>query len=200
MRCELLSWEQCYQLARNLVRMLRDDGFQPDIIVAIARGGYFAARVLSDHRHQDDLASIKVENYHGARKSPAAHVRYPLTAEVAGKRVLLVDDVSDSGDSFEVALHHLLQRGEPSQLRTAVLHHKSTSEFVPDYFAQEIIAWCWIVYPWAVIEDLSSFLLTMDPRPATLEEFAATLLEKHEITVPRQTLDDVFTLNFEEQL
>jgi hypoxanthine phosphoribosyltransferase len=180
--------------------MLHDDGFQPDIIVAIARGGYFAARVLSDHLDVYDLASIKVENYHGARKSPAAHVRYPLTAEVAGKRVLLVDDVSDSGDSFEVALQHLIQRGEPLQLRTAVLHHKSTSTFVPDYFAQKIIVWCWIVYPWAVIEDLSGFLLAMDPRPTTLEEFAATLLEKHEITVPRQTLDDVFTLNFEEQL
>ena len=200
MRCELLSWEQCYQLARSLVRMLRDDGFQPDIIVAIARGGYFAARVLSDHLDVYDLASIKVENYHGTHKSPAAHVRYPLTAEVAGKRVLLVDDVSDSGDSFEVALQHLLQCGEPSQLRTAVLHHKSTSTFVPDYFAQKIIVWRWIVYPWAVIEDLSGFLLAMDPRPATLDGFASALMAKHEITVPRHTLDDVFTLNFEEQL
>ena len=100
MRCELLSWEQCYQLARNLVRMLREDGFQPDIIVAIARGGYFAARVLSDHLEVYDLASIKAENYHEAHKGSAARVRYPLTAEVARKRVLLVDDVSDSGDLY----------------------------------------------------------------------------------------------------
>ena len=60
----------------------------------------FAARVLSDHLEVYDLDSIKAENYHEAHKGSAARVRYPLTAEVARKRVLLVDDVSDSGDLY----------------------------------------------------------------------------------------------------
>jgi len=45
-RCELISWDRYYTLARRLARMVRDAGFHPDIIVAIGRGGYLPARIV----------------------------------------------------------------------------------------------------------------------------------------------------------
>jgi hypoxanthine phosphoribosyltransferase len=192
--CRLVSWETFNALSLQLARRLRGDHFQPELIVAIARGGYLPARILSDYLDVFDLASVKVEHYRGVHKEAIARVRYPLTAAITGRRVLLVDDVSDSGDSFEVALHHLRRHGEPAALRTAALHHKQVSTFVPDYYAEEIVEWRWIVYPWARYEDLGSFLRSMEPPPNSVDEFAAQLRERHDIRVDRPTLEDVMAL------
>ena len=45
-RCELISWRRVYLLARKLAYVINGDNFQPDVIVAIARGGYVPARIL----------------------------------------------------------------------------------------------------------------------------------------------------------
>ncbi len=193
--CELITWDQTYQLARKLAWQVRENYFAPEIIVAISRGGLMPARILSDHLNLFDLATLKVEHYHAVHKQRTAKVRYPLTAEVEGRRVLLVDDVCDSGDTFRVATEHLHERGEPASLRTAVLHYKRVSSFVPDYFAEEVIEWRWLIYPWAVIEDISSFLLEMVEYPASVEAFALALKQQHAIEVPRQILEDVFSMN-----
>lgn len=192
--CELISWEQFYQLARGLVRLIRASGFAPDLIVAISRGGLVPARVLADHLNLFDLATLKVEHYHAMRREKLAQVRYPLMARIAGRQVLLVDDVSDSGDSFQVALEHLLERGEPAQLKTAVLHHKQVSKFIPDYFAAEVTDWRWIIYPWAVVEDLNGLLRKMEPEPTSVEAFARRLQQDYALEVPVQILADVLSI------
>jgi len=189
--CELISWDRFYRLGRQLSRTIRNDGFRPEIIVAIARGGYLPARIISDQLDVFDLATVKVEHYHGVHRERIARIRYPLSAEIDNKRVLLVDDVSDSGDTFRVAIQHLKEKGEPAALKTAVLHHKRVSDFVPDYYAEEIIEWRWIIYPWAVIEDLSSFLRDMDSSSPSVDAFAEYLIKHHGIRVDRHTLEDV---------
>ena len=189
--CELVSWERFYRLARQLARTLHNAGYYPDTIVAIARGGYIPARILSDYLGVFDLAHIKIEHYRGARSERSARIRYPLNADICGRRVLLVDDVSDSGDTFDVALRHLREHGSAAELRTAVLHHKRVSTFVPDYFAQEVVDWRWIIYPWAIMEDLTGFLRDMVPPPDSVDAFAEFLLDRHGISVERGTLEDV---------
>ncbi|MCO6413944.1 MAG: phosphoribosyltransferase [Thiogranum sp.] len=189
--CELVSWETFYRLSQRLARTIHTSWFRPDLIVAIGRGGYMPARILSDYLDVLDLASIKIEHYHGMHRDAAAQVRYPLAAQVDGRRILLVDDVSDSGDTFQVAVRHLREHGEPEELRTAVLHHKIVSDFVPDYYAREVKSWRWIIYPWAIIEDLGSFLRDMDPAPKSVEAFAAALAEQHGIVVERSLLEHV---------
>jgi len=190
-----MSWERFYALARRLALAVHDAGFQPDLIVAIGRGGYMPARVLSDYLDVYDLTDIRIEHYRGVRKQRLARVRYPLPAAITGRRVLLVDDVNDSGDSLQAALQHLREHGEPAGLQTAVLHHKSVSRLMPDFYAEEVREWRWIIYPWAVMEDLRSFLGAMDPPPASAGEFARRLREQHGIDVDRSLLDDVLGLS-----
>lgn len=191
MPCELVSWEQFYRLCRQLARRIHSEGLCPDLIVAIGRGGYMPARILSDYFGVFDLAYLKIEHYRGARSRQAARIRYPLNVDIRGRHVLLVDDVSDSGDTFEVAIRHLQEHGGAAGLRTAVLHHKRVSRFVPDYYAEEVVDWRWIIYPWAVIEDLTGFLREMDSPPASVEAFSDYLLRQHGIEVPGTTLEDV---------
>jgi hypoxanthine phosphoribosyltransferase len=193
-RCELVGWDEVQRLARDLAQRLRADGFAPDIIVSIGRGGWIPGRLLSDYLGILNLTELKVEHYKGTEKQAVARIAYPLRADLAGQLVLVVDDVTDTGDSFAVALKHIHSRGEPAQLRTAVLHHKSLSSYVPDYFGKAVSDWRWIIYPWAMMEDLSALIAKMDPAPAGAEEVAGRLLRDHGITVPLDRAEEVLDL------
>jgi len=192
--CELLSWAGCHRLCRALAGKVRRSGFRPEIIVAIGRGGWMPGRVLSDLLGIMELTSFKVEHYRGPQRAPVARVRYPLAAPVAGRRVLLVDDVSDTGDTYRVALEHLAACGPAAEVRTAALHHKTVSTFTPDLYAARVVRWRWLIYPWAVIEDLAGFVAAMDPRPATLGGLADRLHTDHGLRVTRPMLEDVLAL------
>lgn len=193
-RCEVVSWSYFYELARRLARKVRDSGYRPDLIVAIGRGGYVPARVLSDWLGLMDLTGFKIEHYHRIEKEKAARVRYPLPAAVSGRRVLLVDDVADSGETFVTALRHLQERGPPAEVRSAVLYYKTVSPYVPDFYARKAVKWRWIIYPWAVAEDVGSILRQMAPPPADADEAARRLLAERGIRLPRKVLADLLSL------
>jgi hypoxanthine phosphoribosyltransferase len=111
--------------------------------------------------------------------------------DVSGKRVLLVDDVSDSGDTFDVAIRHIRERSTPRELRTAVLHHKTVSRYEPDYYAHKIVKWRWLVYPWALVEDVSGFIRAMKPVPRNPREVAARLERDHDLRLSQHDLATV---------
>ena len=188
---EYIGWNRFYRLCGRLYHRISGTGFEPQLIVAIARGGYPVARVLADFFGSMNLISLKIEHYHGPEKMRTASVPYPRPLPVAGRRVLLVDDVSDSGDTFETALMHIAQHGTPAELRTAVLHHKATSSQVPDYYAQRIVKWRWITYPWAVVEDLTVIAGNMSPVPVGEGELAARLNAEAGLRLPQRVLAEV---------
>lgn len=176
--CELISWMTVQHLSHNLAIKIRNARFQPDVVVAIARGGYVPARLLCDHLDLIDLRSIRIEHYMaGAQKQQKAKLVDNLCQDLGGRKVLLVDDISDTGDTLELASEHLLKYGA-GPIRMAVLHHKKTSIVEPDYYAHRIIKWRWIIYPWAVTEDLTGFIDRMPRRPIDAGE-AVMLLQKH---------------------
>ncbi len=165
LHCELISWHRVHQLAGRLAFTILDSGFQPEVIVGIARGGYVPARILCDFLDVYALTSIRVVHYaSGARKKPQAEVTDSLCTDITGKRVLIVDDVSDTGDTYTVAISHLSGH-DPLEIRTAVLLHKTTASYQPDYIGRRVIKWRWMIYPWALIEDVTGFIDRMEPRP-----------------------------------
>ncbi len=83
---ELVSWELFYDMARQLAFMIHNDNYRPDIIIAIARGGYTPARILSDYLGVMDIASFKVKHYKSTQKSPIAVIQHPLAADVSGQK------------------------------------------------------------------------------------------------------------------
>ena len=192
---ELVSWEIFYDMARQLAFLIQEDDYHPDIIIAIARGGYTPARILSDFLGVMDMTSFKVKHYKSLQKHPGARIEHPLAADVSGRRVLLVDDVSDSGDTFEVAIEHINASANPIEIRTAVLHHKIVSKYKPTYFTREVREWHWITYPWAAMEDMTAYIKDMSPAVITVEDLAYKLRAEYEIEVPIQVLQDAMKLN-----
>ncbi len=192
MRCELISMLEVQRLCLRLATLIRDSNYQPDIIVAIARGGFVPARFLCDYLDIMALTSIKVEHYlAGSTRQDQAVIRYPLSTAIDNQRVLLVDDVNDSGDTLEVALQHLLGF-QPREVRTAVMHHKVSTHFNVDYHARMITKWRWLIYPWAMVEDLSHFIHHMIPPPATLHATQQQLAEQYGIRISQQRLKQLW--------
>jgi hypothetical protein len=193
-KCELVSWRRVQDLARQLANNIRTSGYKPDVIIAIARGGYVPARLLCDYLNIFDLTSIRIIHYDkGSHMSNHARLTSPLNTDVRNLKVLLVDDVSDTGDTLELAVKHI-QAFSPATLKVAVLQHKQVSTFVPEFYAEKITTWRWLTYPWAVIEDLSSFIEQMDPYPKSSKEAARKLQKEYGIKPTLQILDEIFAI------
>ena len=152
------------------------------------------ARLLSDYLDLYNLVSFKIEHYQGAKKQAQALVRYPLSADVKGRKLLLVDDVSDGGETFEVAVSHLQERGPPVEIRTAALHYKSVSSIVPDFYAAEVTEWRWLIYPWAILEDVSGFIRDLGLVDASSERMQADIEAGYGVRIPAEILRDANVL------
>ncbi len=156
--CELVSWDHIYELSKTVARNIRQSGFQPDILVGLARGGLVPTRNLSDLLGVKDVISIKVEHWgEVATKDGKVELKYPIKTDLTGKKVLIVDDITDTGESIRVAKDYVQSLG-PAEIRTAVLKHIFHSKFVPDFYADELKEWKWIIFPWCFVEDVGSLI------------------------------------------
>lgn len=170
-RAEYVSWPKMVTMGRTLAGRISESGFRPEVIVAIARGGYVPARILCDYLGVSELASLRIVHYQaGASKEKRARLVAPLNLPVTGKRVLLVDDLIDTGETFQVALAHLLDLGV-AELRSAVMLAKPGAGAEADFVARRLKVWRWMVFPWAAVEDLGAFAREqrMSQTPAALQ-------------------------------
>jgi hypoxanthine phosphoribosyltransferase len=192
--CQLVSWREAYLLAKGLAKSVKASGFSPDLVVAIGRGGYVPARTVCDFLLHERLTSMKVEHYGlSAQRKDEAMIRYPLAVDVRGDRLLIVDDVTDTGDTLKTAVGYV-QSLQPAEVRTGVLQHKTTSSFQPDYFAGIVREWRWIIYPWAAHEDLVGFTdRALSDRLLSPGQIGDQLREKYAMAVDDRTLREVLT-------
>ena len=190
--CEFVSWNRTYQWARQLAGNIQASGFKPDVIVAIARGGYVPARIVCDFLNIYKLASIRIVHYGaGGRKKKSARLSSPLNVDVGGLRVLVVDDLIDTGLTLRIALDHIRSCGA-AEVKSAALLYKKVAVCAPDYYIRKVIKWRWIIFPWAVMEDLGEFIRRMERRPATPQEAEVELKKEYSVKVPKKILADVY--------
>ena len=191
---EFVWWERLYELCFMLYEMIVDSGYQPDVIVGVARGGWIPARILSDLFFTRDTANVKVDLYRGIyARDQEPQISQKIPRDMKWESPLLVDDISDTGDSLTIAGEHLKQRGYKNP-RTATMHMKPWTKLVPDYYVVKTEAW--VVYPW----ELKEFTFNLSSRLAkegkSRHEIAGHLFE---VGVPihyaKLFLDQWFELN-----
>ncbi|WP_160134894.1 phosphoribosyltransferase [Halococcus salsus] len=181
--CTITNWEYIYGRCRAVANQVKRAEYEPDVVVALARGGWFAGRCLCDFLGLDDLTSLKMEHYVGtAQKTGEPEIRYPMPeGSVEGKDVLIIDDIADTGGSIERAHEYVTDR-DPNAVRTATLQLLGTSEFEPDFVGERLDEWTWVVYPWNFIEDMVDLVTrVMGAEPRSLDEIRHLLAEHHEI-------------------
>jgi len=148
---EVPMWHQIYSMLINQAEEIRKSSFKPDVIIAVSRGGWIPARVLADLL-ETALGSVSVEFYVGVAETKKAPVlTQSVSVVVTGKKVLIVDDVADSGESLKLVKAHVSQQGA-KETRVATLYYKPWSKVKPDYYARETSRW--VVFPWETKETV----------------------------------------------
>jgi hypoxanthine phosphoribosyltransferase len=142
-----ISWEATVEYVEQLAGKV---DFAPDMIVGLSRGGLVPARIMSDVLGVDDVGIVGMRFYKGmSRAGEFPVITQELTSDLSGKRILLVDDVADSGRSLMVAKDYLRRKGAAA-IKVATIHYKPNSQFKPDYFVMTTSSW--IAYPWEIHE------------------------------------------------
>ena len=145
---EILTWEGFGVASRELAQTIADDGYEPEIIIAVARGGLVAAGALSYALGVKLSDAINVESYTDVHTTlPDPILLEPMldVASISGRKLLVVDDVADSGRTMKLVLEILREQG--AEVRSAVLYEKSVSVVKPDYTWRHTDEW--IVFPWS---------------------------------------------------
>ncbi len=191
-KCYMVSWDEAARMARILARKIKSSGFKPDLVIGIARGGLVPARIICDLLLQKDLASVKIEHWGIAKTQGSAKIKFhlPMEVDISGKKILIVDDVADTGDSFFVIMEYLKDK-KPAEIRTAALQYKTCSTFVPDYWGEKHGKWMWIIYPWEIYEDLIGFIGKVLTHPKTQEDVRKCLKNDFNIQISRKDLLEI---------
>jgi hypoxanthine phosphoribosyltransferase len=146
---ESLSYEQFGVAVRELAQTVAEDGYVPDIILSIARGGVFVAGGLAYALDCKNLHLVNVEFYEGVGKTldlPVMLPPLPNLVDFSQKRVLVADDVADTGKTLKLV--HDFCAEQAAEVRSAVIFEKPTSLVKCEYVWKTTDLW--INFPWSV--------------------------------------------------
>ncbi|MEM0487113.1 MAG: phosphoribosyltransferase [Sulfolobales archaeon] len=149
-----ITWKKVIRLCYRLARKIANSGYRPEVVVSIMRGGVVPALIVSDILNVDSFYALRVKHWGIAEEAyPVPVIEQLPQGRVEGKRVLLVDEVADTGKTLEASINELAKL-HPKEIRTAVLHLKPTSVVVPNYYAEKLDKWVWLFYPWSLVETV----------------------------------------------
>jgi hypoxanthine phosphoribosyltransferase len=147
---EILTWDLFGEATRELAASIHADGFVPDLVIAIARGGLTVGGALAYALGVKNCGAMNVEFYTGFDERLDVPVVLPPNldlVDVKGLDVLVTDDVADTGHTLRLVREVLAQHVR--EARTAVLYRKPRSIVAPTYSWRETDRW--IDFPWSAL-------------------------------------------------
>ncbi|MFX0123945.1 MAG: phosphoribosyltransferase [Candidatus Hodarchaeota archaeon] len=167
------SWDHIETLTVELFHLVRKDEYSPDIIAGISRGGLVPARIISDlflcQSEKPTLAIMQIGFYSGVGKTEKEPIIYQdLPGHIHGKKILLIDDVADSGISLDFAMKYLNMK-KPLEVRIGTLYYKPWSIIKPKYYVEETESW--IIFPHERYEFMAEYLRSREMDDETARNF-----------------------------
>ena len=145
---EILSWERFGVACRALAQLVHDDGYRPDLVLSIARGGLLVGAALGYALSVKNTWTMNVEFYTGVEERldvPMILPPVPELVDLESARMLIADDVADTGETL--ALVKDFCAGKVADVRCAVLYEKSPSIVKCEYVWRRTDLW--IDFPWS---------------------------------------------------
>ncbi|UMG92675.1 phosphoribosyltransferase family protein [Nocardioides sp. TF02-7] len=145
---EILTYELFGTAVRDLAQQVVDDGYEPDMVLAIARGGLGLAMGLGYALDVKNLSAVNVEFYTGVDERLEVPIMLPPTpaaVDLTGMRVLIADDVADTGKTLEIVRDFVA--GHVAEARSAVIYEKPRTVVHADYVWRRTEQW--IDFPWS---------------------------------------------------
>jgi hypoxanthine phosphoribosyltransferase len=154
-----MSWDELGRGARELAAQIVDDGYTPDLILGIARGGLLVAGALSYALDVKNTFTMNVEFYTGIDERldmPMILPPVPDLLDFADFKVLIADDVADTGATLQLVKEFCA--GKVAEVRCAVLYEKPRSMVECEYVWRRTDRW--ITFPWSAKDPVLQGLPT----------------------------------------
>jgi hypoxanthine phosphoribosyltransferase len=155
---EVMSWPDLGDGSRRLAKLVHRDGYRPEIVLAIARGGLLVAGAIAYALDVKNVFTMNVEFYTGIDERldlPMLLPPVPDLVDFAETRVLIADDVADTGATL--ALVKGFCQGKVAEVRCAVLYEKPRSTVRSEYVWRRTDRW--IDFPWSIQPPVTEALL-----------------------------------------
>jgi hypoxanthine phosphoribosyltransferase len=152
---EILTWERFGRATRELAELVAADGYRPDIVLSIARGGLFVAGALGYALDVKNLHVCNVEYYTGVDTRldlPVMLPPVPAAVDLSGARVLIADDVADTGATLKLVKEFCADH--VAEVRSAVVYEKPHSTVRCEYVWRRTDKW--INFPWSTLPPVVS--------------------------------------------
>jgi hypoxanthine phosphoribosyltransferase len=147
---EVMTWDDLGQGVRELATAAHTDGFVPDLVLGIARGGLLVAGALGYALGVKNTFTMNVEFYTGVDERLEMPMILPPVPELVDfeeTQVLVVDDVADTGATLQLVKDFCA--GNVGEVRCAVLYEKPQSIVRCEYVWRRTDRW--IDFPWSVL-------------------------------------------------
>lgn len=195
-KCQFVDFDQIYDMSKQLANKVTKAGYNADILLAIARSGFVPGRLMSDFLGTPNLYALKVEHWLDTtaehQEDATIPVRSPLP--VKGKRVLVVDDIVDTGRSAIQTLKYVSDLGA-KEAKLAVMLYLTVSEIEPDFYAIKQSEWVWFIWFWNRFEDLRNLTIKLfdadKTRTLTIRDILAGLKKYFTLDVKQNELEQV---------
>lgn len=151
---EVLSWERFGAASRELAQLVHDTGYQPDLVLSIARGGLLVGAALGYALSVKNTWTMNVEFYTGVDERldvPMILPPVPELIDLESARMLIADDVADTGETL--ALVKTFCAGKVAEVRCAVLYEKPRSAVRCEYVWKRTDRW--IDFPWSAQDPIA---------------------------------------------
>jgi hypoxanthine phosphoribosyltransferase len=187
------TWADIDHWVDQVTKKIKKTDFKPEVVIALTRGGWVPARIICDHLIIKELYAIKTEHWGlTATRDGSAKLRDKIAVDLTNKKVLIVDDITDTGQSLKLAIDHVSQL-TPSVLKTATLIHISHSSVQPDFYAELMKEedWRWVIFPWNYREDIKNILSNYKNISGNYEEITNRIKKDININVDPLLIKDL---------
>lgn len=149
-----ITWQKFEKDAISLAKKIRDEYGRIDEIVAISRGGIILARILSDILDVK-ISYITIESYQQFQQEKQPIVTQESSRKFNGEKILLVDELADSGATFLKAVTYL-KKFPIKSLITCALYTKPHTKYFPHFYHTKLDGW--IIFPYELRETKAAFI------------------------------------------
>ncbi|MCL5114568.1 MAG: hypothetical protein M1604_02175 [Patescibacteria group bacterium] len=143
-----LSWEEIEKMADDLAERIKNSGFKPDYLVGITTGGLVPLGLLAKRLDFESILTVSTTSYDDGHNQKELKVTYLPEVDLKGKKILLIDEIADSGATLEKLREIFMDRYQVKELKIATLAvNKGKSVIIPDFYALAGMGE-WIHFPW----------------------------------------------------
>ncbi|HAR99893.1 MAG: Phosphoribosyltransferase [Candidatus Moranbacteria bacterium GW2011_GWC2_37_73] len=141
-----ISWHEVAQAVENIADQISKDGFEADYIIGITTGGIIPLGLLVKKIKIEKILTVSAKSYE-KEKQGELDISYLPEANLKGMKVLLIDEIADTGQTLKQISQILIDKYDTGEIRTASLVvNKKNCNFLPNYFA--LLTDKWVVFPW----------------------------------------------------